>query len=228
MNLDIILGEFLGLLVFVVVHGGILASMALIGKVKEGMAALAVFLGISFGVFAALAGGSGAHINPAVTMAVFVTGGIDAVEALTYIVSQILGGFVGGVVLFVIYRPQFKASTTALAPLTGNPNAKDVVQNVITSILGSFFLALLVLFTVNLTAGNPEVTPLAVGAAVLAAALAVGGTAYSVLNVARDLGPRLTATVLKIGQPTWVPVLILALASLVGGALAGLVVTLLG
>ncbi len=227
MNLDIILGEFLGLLVFVVVHGGILASMALTGKVKEGMAALAVFLGISFGVFAALAGGSGAHINPAVTMAVFVSGGIDAVEALTYIVSQILGGFVGGVILWVIYRPQFKEATNPLAPLTGNPAAKDVVQNVITSILGSFFLALLVLFTVNLTTGT-NLTPLAVGAAVLAAALAVGGTAYSVLNVARDLGPRLTATVLRIGQPTWVPVLILALASLVGGALAGLVVTLLG
>jgi glycerol uptake facilitator protein len=227
MNLDIILGEFLGLLVFVVVHGGILASMALTGKVKEGMAALAVFLGISFGVFAALAGGSGAHINPAVTMAVFVTGGIDGLEALTYIVSQILGGFVGGVILWVIYRPQFKEATNPLAPLTGNPAAKDVVQNVITSILGSFFLALLVLFTVNLTTGT-NLTPLAVGAAVLAAALAVGGTAYSVLNVARDLGPRLTATVLRIGQPTWVPVLILALASLVGGALAGLVVTLLG
>lgn len=227
MNLDIILGEFLGLLVFVVVHGGILASMALTGKVKEGMAALAVFLGISFGVFAALAGGSGAHINPAVTMAVFVSGGIDAVEALTYIVSQILGGFVGGVILWVIYRPQFKEATNPLAPLTGNPASKDVVQNVITSILGSFFLALLVLFTVNLTTGT-NLTPLAVGAAVLAAALAVGGTAYSVLNVARDLGPRLTATVLRIGQPTWVPVLILALASLVGGALAGLVVTLLG
>ncbi|MFZ9138920.1 MAG: aquaporin [Bacilli bacterium] len=227
MNLDIVLGEFLGLLVFVVVHGGILASMALTGKVKEGMAALAVFLGIAFGVFAALAGGSGAHINPAVTMAVFVTGEIDAVEALTYIVSQILGGFVGGLILWVIYRPQFKEATNPLAPLTGNPSPKDVVQNVITSVLGSFFLALLVLVTVTLTTGS-NVTPLAVGAAVLAAALAVGGTAYSVLNVARDLGPRLTATVLKIGQPTWVPVLILALASLVGGALAGLVVTLLG
>lgn len=227
MNLDIIVGEFLGLLVFVVVHGGILASMALTGKVKEGMAALAVFLGISFGVFAALAGGSGAHINPAVTMAFFVTGDVDAIEALTYIVSQILGGFVGGLILWVIYRPQFKEATNPLAPLTGNPAGKDVVQNVITSVLGSFFLALLVLVTVTLTTGT-NLTPLAVGAAVLAAALAVGGTAYSVLNVARDLGPRLTATVLKIGQPTWVPVLILALASLVGGALAGLVVTLLG
>lgn len=227
MNLDIVLGEFLGLLVFVVVHGGILASMALTGKVKEGIAALAVFLGISFGVFAAIAGGSGAHINPAVTMAVYVTSGIDLVEALTYIVSQILGGFVGGLILWVIYRPQFKEATNPLAPLTGNPDAKDVVQNVITSVLGSFFLALLVLVTVDLTTGT-GLTPLAVGAAVLAAALAVGGTAYSVLNVARDLGPRLTATVLKIGQPTWVPVLVLTLASLVGGALAGLVVTLLG
>ena len=96
--LDIFLGEALGLFVFVLVHGGILASMALTGKVKEGLAALAVFLGISVGVFAALAGGSpGAHINPAVTMAVFVTGGIDALEALVYIASQIFGGVVGGV-----------------------------------------------------------------------------------------------------------------------------------
>jgi glycerol uptake facilitator protein len=225
--LDIFLGEFLGLVVFVVVHGGILASMALTGKVKEGMAALAVFLGISFGVFAAIAGGSGAHINPAVTMAVLVNGGIEIVDALVYIGSQILGGFVGGLILWVIYRPQFKESANALAPLTGNPNPKDVTQNLITSFLGSFLLALLVLVTVTLMAQD-VLTPLAVGAAVLAAALAVGGTAYSVLNVARDLGPRLTATVLKIGQPTWVPVLLLTLASLAGGALAGFVVTLLG
>lgn len=228
MELGIFLGEFLGLLVFVVVHGGILASMVLSGKAKEGIAALAVFLGISFGVFAALAGGSGAHINPAVTMAFFVLEAIDAVEALVYIAGQILGGFVGGLILWVIYRPQFKASTTPLAPLTGNPDPKDVVQNVITSILGSFFLALLVVVTVNATSDLSGITPLAVGAAVLAAALAVGGTAYSVLNVARDLGPRLTATVLGLGKPTWLPVLLLAVASLVGGALAGLVVTLLG
>jgi glycerol uptake facilitator protein len=226
--LDIFLGEFLGLLVFVVVHGGILASMVLTGKAKEGIAALAVFLGISFGVFAALAGGSGAHINPAVTMAFFVLEAIDAVEALVYIAGQILGGFVGGLILFVIYRPQFKTSTTPLAPLTGNPDPKDVVQNVITSVLGSFFLALLVVVTVNATSTMSGITPLAVGAAVLAAALAVGGTAYSVLNVARDLGPRITATVLGLGKPTWVPVLLLSAASLVGGLLAGLVVTLLG
>jgi glycerol uptake facilitator protein len=230
MELGIFLGEFLGLLVFVVVHGGIVASMALTGKVKEGLASLAVFLGITFGVVVAAAAGSGAHINPAVTIAFFVTGEIDALQALTYIGSQILGGFVGGLILWVIYRQQFKASTTPLAPLTGNPNAKDVIQNVITSVLGSFFLAFFVLVVVNLVAVN-DYTPLfpfAVGAAVLAAALAFGGTAYSVLNVARDLGPRLTATVLKLGKPTWLPVLILALASLVGGALAGLVVVLLG
>jgi glycerol uptake facilitator protein len=225
--LDIFLGEFLGLFVFVLVHGGIMASMVLTGKAKEGMAALAVFLGISFGVFAAVAGGSGAHINPAVTMAFLLTNDITLVEALVYIGSQILGGFVGGVILWVIYQPQFKASTTPLAPLTGNPNKSDVTQNVITSFLGSFLLAFLVLVTVNITSGT-NLTPLAVGAAVLAAALAVSGTAYSVLNVARDLGPRLTATVLKLGKPTWVPVLVLALASLLGGAFAGIIVNLLG
>lgn len=225
--LDIFLGEFLGLAVFVIVHGGILASMVLKGKAKEGIAALAVFLGIAFGVFAAVAGGSGAHINPAVTAAFFASGAIEAVDALVYIAGQLVGGFVGGLILWVIYRPQFQASETALDPLTGNPDPKDVVQNVITSVLGSFLLAFLVLVTVDVTTGT-NLTPLAVGAAVLAAALAVGGTSYSVLNVARDLGPRLTATVLKLGKPTWIPVLLLALASIVGGALAGVVFALLG
>lgn len=229
MDLGIFLGEFLGLAAFVLIHGGILASMALTGKVKEGIAALAVFLGISFGVFVAIAGGSGAHINPAVTMAFLVIGGetgVTALEALTYILGQLTGGFVGGLLLWVIYRPQFAAAKDPLAPLTGNPEQKDVVQNLITSFLGSFTLALLVLITVNALGGS-ELTPLAVGAAVLAAALAFGGASYAMVNVARDLGPRLTATVLKLGQPVWVPALLLVLASLAGGALAGFVATIL-
>lgn len=226
MDLGIFLGEFLGLAAFVLIHGGILASMALTGKVKEGIAALAVFLGISFGVFVAIAGGSGAHINPAVTAAFLVEGSIDIVEALTYILGQLVGGFVGGLLLWVIYRPQFAEAKDPLAPLTGNPEQKDVVQNLITSFLGSFTLALLVLITVT-ELGGSELTPFAVGAAVLAAALAFGGASYAMVNVARDLGPRLTATVLKLGQPVWVPALLLVLASLAGGALAGFVATIL-
>jgi glycerol uptake facilitator protein len=228
---DIFLGEFLGLAAFVLIHGGILASMVLNGKAEKGIAALAVFLGISFGVFVAIAGGSGAHINPAVTAAFLVEGSIDVTEALIYILGQLTGGFVGGLLLWVIYRPQFKESKDPLAPLTGNPQQKDVVQNVVTSFLGSFFLALLVLITVS--ALNQEgsvvgaLTPLAVGGAVLAAALAFGGVSYAMVNVARDLGPRLTATVLKLGTPTWGPALLLVLASLAGGALAGFVATIL-
>ena len=121
MELGIFLGEFLGLAAFVLIHGGILASMVLNGKADKGIAALAVFLGISFGVFVALAGGSGAHINPAVTAAFLVEGSVDALEALTYILGQFTGGFVGGLLLWVIYRPQFKESKDPLAPLTGNP-----------------------------------------------------------------------------------------------------------
>ena len=226
MELGIFLGEFLGLAAFVLIHGGILASMVLNGKADKGIAALAVFLGISFGVFVALAGGSGAHINPAVTAAFLVEGSVDALEALTYILGQLTGGFVGGLLLWVIYRPQFKESKDPLAPLTGNPEQKDVVQNLVTSFLGSFFLALLVIITVTALDGS-ELTPLAVGGAVLAAALAFGGVTYAMVNVARDLGPRLTATALKLGAPTWGPALLLVLASLAGGALAGFVATIL-
>jgi glycerol uptake facilitator-like aquaporin len=77
------------------------------------------------------------------------------------------------------------------------------------------------------TENTNGLTPVVVGAAVTAAAFAFGGTAYSVLNVARDLGPRVTATVLRLGQPEWVLILSLVAASLVGGFLAGFVTTIL-
>ena len=229
MELRIFLGEFFGLVVFVVIHGGILASMTLTGKIKESIAALAVFLGVSFGLFAALAGGSGAHINPAVTIALLVYGsvGVNLSNALIYIAGQMVGGFVGGFILWVIYRPQFKTSTTPFAPIAGNPNPKDLFQNVITSILGSFFLALLFIIAGKATLPNTSIFPVAAGVAVLAVTLAFSGTSYSMLNIARDLGPRLTATILGLGKPTWIQVLLLAVASIVGAVLAGLVVTFL-
>jgi glycerol uptake facilitator protein len=228
MNLSYFLGEFIGLFVFVVVHGGIMASIVLTGKAKDSfLPTFAVFAGITFGVYAAIAGGSGAHINPAVTMAFLATGGVNVVEAFTYILGQLLGGVVGALVLYVIYRPQFVASQDPLAPLTGNPDKKDLVQNLITSLLGSFLLAFLVVVVVRLTANTNGLTPVVVGAAVTAAAFAFGGTAYSVLNVARDLGPRVTATVLRLGKPEWILILSLVAASLVGGFLAGFVTTIL-
>lgn len=228
MNLSYFLGEFIGLFVFVVVHGGIMASIVFTGKAKDSfLPTFAVFAGITFGVYAAIAGGSGAHINPAVTMAFLATGDVDAVEAFTYILGQLLGGVVGAFTLYAIYRPQFVASKEPLAPLTGNPEKKDLVQNLITSLLGSFLLAFLVVVVVGLTAETNGLTPVVVGAAVTAAAFAFGGTAYSVLNVARDLGPRVTATVLRLGQPEWVLILSLVAASLVGGFLAGFVTTIL-
>lgn len=217
MNVTIFFGEFLGLLVFVVVHGGIMASMVLNGKVKDGLAAFAVFAGITFGVYAA--GASGGHINPAVTMAFLGHGDIDLIEALTYVGGQWLGGVAGAFVLYLMYRPQLKASANALAPFTANPNPKDTIQNVLTSLIGSFFLSLFVLFVAN--AGLNGLTPIAVGLAVTAAALLVGGTAYSELNIARDLGPRFTATLLGLGKPQWLNVLYLVAASLLGGLLAG-------
>ena len=228
MDFTILLGEFVGLFVFVVVHGGIMASIVLTGKAKDAfLSTFAVFAGITFGVYAAIAGGSGAHINPAVTMAFFATGDVDALQGVTYILGQLLGGVAGAFALYVVYRPQFAAAKEPLAPLTGNPEKKDLVQNIITSLLGSMLLAFLVVTVVALTADTNGLTPVVVGAAVTAAAFAFGGTAYSVLNVARDLGPRVTATVLRLGKPEWVLVLALVAASLVGGYLAGFLFTIL-
>lgn len=147
---------------------------------------------------------SGAHLNPAVTLAARVTGALSTVEAGAYMAAQVAGGMVGVVVANLMYSlPAVELSTTGRG--TGGLWLGEVVA--------TFGLLLLVGSLVR--TGRSSVAPFAVGAYIGAAYFATSSTSFA--NPAVTLARAFTDTFAGIG---WRSVPAFVAAQLVGAALA--------
>ena len=225
-------GEFMGTLVLVLLGNGVVANVVL--KKTLGSAAgwlTIVFgygLGVVAGVFTAVAcGSSDAHINPAVTLGFAVSSG-DFSKFVPYLIAQLLGGLVGGVVVWIHFLPHWAETPDAgskLACFSTGPAIRKMGANLISEIIGTFLLVVIIASIVK-TAPAPGLVPFLVGATVWAIGSGLGGTTGFAINPARDLGPRIAHAILPIpgkggsdfGYGLSVPVL----GGLIGGALAGL------
>jgi glycerol uptake facilitator protein len=229
-------GEFMGTLVLVLIGNGVVANVVL--KKTLGSAAgwlTIVFgygLGVVAGVFVAIACGSGdAHINPAVTLAFAISSG-DFSKFVPYLIAQVLGGMVGGILVWVHFLPHWAETPdpgSKLACFSTGPAIKNTPANIISEIIGAFLLVLIIASIVK-TGPAPGLVPFLVGAAVWAIGSGLGGTTGFAINPARDLGPRIAHAILPIpgkggsdfGYGFTVPVL----GGLIGGALAGVFIKL--
>jgi glycerol uptake facilitator protein len=229
-------GEFMGTLVLVLIGNGVVANVVL--KKTLGSAAgwlTIVFgygLGVVAGVFVAIACGSGdAHINPAVTLAFAISSG-DFSKFVPYLIAQVLGGMVGGILVWVHFLPHWAETPdpgSKLACFSTGPAIKNTPANIISEIIGAFLLVLIIASIVK-TGPAPGLVPFLVGAAVWAIGSGLGGTTGFAINPARELGPRIAHAILPIpgkggsdfGYGFTVPVL----GGLIGGALAGVFIKL--
>jgi len=225
-------GEFMGTLILVLIGNGVVANVVL--KKTLGSAAgwlTIVFgygLGVMAGVFVAIACGSGdAHINPAVTLGFAISSG-DFSKFLPYLIAQVLGGLVGGVLVWIHFMPHWAETPDAgskLACFSTGPAIRNTLANLISEIIGTFLLVLIIASIVK-TAPAPGLVPFLVGGAVWAIGSGLGGTTGFAINPARDLGPRIAHAILPIpgkggsdvGYGFTVPVR----GGLIGGGLAGL------
>ena len=153
---------------------------------------------------------SGAHYNPAVTLAVLVRGRIGATDAAAYVGAQLLGGIGGALAAGWIVDP---AKTSALSFSGRNLGAALLVE-----VLFTFALAYVVL-NVATSKSHPDNSfyGLAIGFMVMAGAIAVGGISGGVFNPAVALGGAV------MGLFSWSAIWVYLLADLIGGALAGVV-----
>ncbi len=240
------LAEFIGTAILVTLGNGVVANVVL-AKTKGNNAGwivittgwgLAVFVGVfSSQIF------SGAHLNPAVTIAMAQAGKFAWSDVAGYVVAQMAGGISGGVLVYLFYRSHFTATADAngkLACFCTAPNLAGYGQAFFCEMVGTFFLVLPVFLMTDakiklpLTAGaSSEVIiglgtlgALPVGLLVFAIGLSLGGTTGYAINPARDLGPRLAHAFLPIPGKrdsdwaySWVPVA----GPLCGGFLAALV-----
>ena len=163
---------------------------------------------------------SGCHINPAVSLAVLMTGGMDAKEFCGYVVSQVLGAFAGSALLAGIFGAGSVVDKTGgfgangLAGVNGSAVAGLLVEVVLT-----FVFVLAILGVTSKKASHGSFGGLVIGLSlVLVHILGIGLTGTSV-NPARSIGPAVFAAIYGNGDPLaawWVFIV----GPLAGGALA--------
>jgi len=240
-------GEFIGTMILIILGDGVVAGVLLRNSKAENSGWIVITFGWAMAVAIAVycvGQFSTAHINPAVTIALAVTGQFPWADVVPYIIAQFLGAFVGGVIVWLAYLPHWAE--------TGDPGLKlgvfctapaiyNTTANIITEIIGTFVLLFGIAGIVaNSTAGGPVaanvigtgLNPLLIGLLVLAIGLSLGGPTGYAINPARDLGPRIAHAVLPIAGKggndwgySWIPVV----APIIGGILgAGAFLLLFG
>lgn len=230
-------GEFMGTMVLVLLGNGVIADVVLSRSKAEGGGWISISTGWAIaamaGIFTALAcGSSDAHINPAVTLGVAVARG-NFSKLVPYVTAQMLGAFVGSVLVWLHFLPHWAATTNPTLKLgcfCSHPSIPNKATNLISEIIPTtllVFVAVCILTRANLPAGFG---PVLIAALVWGLILALAGPTGTSMNPARDLGSRIAHAVLPIagkGSSDWGYAPISVAGTLAGGALAGLAIRLL-
>ncbi len=221
------LAEFFGTMLLIVLGDGVVAGAVLKGTKSENAGWLAIVIGwgvaVSLAIYA-VGKISGAHLNPAITLAFAVRGNFPWSEVPGYMASQFAGAFVGAGIVWLHYLPHWKRTddqATKLAVFSTGPAIRHTTSNLLSEIIGTAVLVLALLFigTNEFTQG---LNPLVVGLLIVAIGLSLGGTTGFAINPARDLGPRIAHAILPIfgkGSSDWSYAWIPVAGPFIGGVL---------
>ncbi len=228
--------EMVGTAILIIFGCGVVANVALNNNKGKAGGFLMVNFGWGLGVTMAVyvAARSGAHINPAVTIGLAVKGSFPWSSVPTYIAGQLVGAFIGAVVVWVAYMGQFATTEdgpTKLGVFSTAPEIRNPVQNVLTEVIGTFVLVFAILTQgLDPSLAKSGLGALIVGLLVVAIGISLGGPTGYAINPARDLGPRIAHFLLPIPNKgdsdwgySWIPVV----GPIIGGILAALIYNLL-
>jgi len=223
-------GELVGTMILIVLGCGVNAGVSLNGSFSKNSGWIVIALGWGLAVAMAIyavGSVSGAHINPAVTVALAVNGSFPWENVPTYILGQLLGAVLGGFIVYFQYLPHWRATAeqdVKLGVFATSPAIPQLVANLSSEIIGTFFL-ILGLLTIGANEFTEGLNPLIVGFLIVAIGLSLGGTTGYAINPARDLGPRLAHFLLPIkgkGHSNWRYAPIPIVGPLIGGSYGGL------
>ncbi|MEM4489754.1 MAG: MIP/aquaporin family protein [Desulfurococcaceae archaeon] len=213
---NLYLGEFIGTMILILLGDGVVANVVLEKSKGHGGGWIVITTGwamaVVFGVGAAiLAGSPYAFINPAVAIALVAAGQVplSAAEVIGCIIAEILGAFVGAVLVFLAYYSHFaetKDPTPKLGTFSTIPQIRNLGLNMLTEIIGTFMLVFGVMVISKGIQPPAGLAPVLVGLLVLSIGLSLGGPTGYAINPARDLGPRLAHAILPIpgkGSSDW-------------------------
>jgi glycerol uptake facilitator protein len=248
--MQMMVAELIGTMILVLLGDGVVANVLLARSKGQngGWIVITVGWGIAVAVAVYAVGRiSGAHLNPAVTVGLAAIGSFPWADVPGFIIAQVIGGFLGAVLVWLAYLPHWALTPDAdvkLGVFSTAPAIRNLPANVVTEIIGTAVLLFGILAIADnaqmLTrAGDVDLSsvfssglqPLLVGILVVGIGLSLGGPTGYAINPARDLGPRLAHAVLPIAGKrdsdwayAWVPIV----APLIGGVVGAVLYAAIG
>lgn len=229
-----VLAEFIGTTILIVLGNGVVANVVLQQTKGYNAGWIVITAGWAFAVTLAVycvGNISGAHLNPAVTIAFAAIGTFAWAKVPMYLAAQMAGGVVGGIIVWLVYLPHWSVTpdpAAKLAAFSTGPAIRQPIPNMISEIIGSFMLVFAL--SAVLSPGNfapasdlaKGFSPVLVGVIIWSIGLSLGGSTGYAINPARDLGPRIAHSFLPIpgkGSSDWGYAWIPVAGPIIGGVL---------
>lgn len=214
------ISELVGTAVLITLGDGVVANVVLHKTKGNSGGLIAITNGWAMAVFTGVfisSKSSGAHLNPAVTLALAIAGKFSWSLVLPYFFAQLLGAMIGAFIVWLCYKQHFDQTADAdlqLGAFATAPSIRNATHNFITEFIGTFIFILAVLFIVSPANSLGALDALPVALVVLSIGLSLGGPTGYAINPARDLGPRIVHFLLPIKNKrnsdwaySWIPVL---------------------
>lgn len=215
---QIMLAEVVGTAILIILGDGVVAGVLLTRSKAQNAGWIVITTGwalaVAVGVYA-IGGLTGAHLNPAVTIGLASIGKVGWDLVPWYLVGEMVGAFLGAVVVWLHYMPHWAITDDPglkLAVFSTGPAVRNTVSNLISEIIGTFMLVFGVLAITSNQLGA-GLAALLIGFLVWSIGLSLGGPTGYAINPARDLGPRIAHAVLPIAGKgdsdwgySWIPV----------------------
>jgi len=237
--MSILIAEIIGTMLLILLGNGVVANVILNGTKGNGSGWIVITTGWALAVFVGVvvAGPySGAHLNPAVTIALAVAGKVSWELVPEYMAGELIGAMLGAFLVWVFYKDHFKITNDEggkLACFSTGPAIKNTFSNLISEVIGTFVLVFVIFYFAGpeldiigdvdsrAIIGLGSIGALPVAFLVWVIGLSLGGTTGYAINPARDLGPRIVHSLLPIkGSSDWGYAWVPIVGPLIGSLLA--------
>ena len=198
------ISEFVGTALLLLLGTSVVANVNLTksGMKGGGVVVITVAWGLAVMIPAYIFGAaSGAHFNPALTVALAVNGTFDWGMVLGYIIAQMAGGFVGGALTHTLFKDHLDAEenpAVKLGVFCTSPSMPNLFRNFLSETIGTFVLVFAILGIAQVPNIAGGMDKLFVFGIIVSVGMSLGGLTGYAINPARDFGPRLAHALLPI------------------------------
>lgn len=230
--MSIIGSEWIGTALLILLGDGVVAAVLLNKSKAQNSGWIVITFGWGFAVMVgaySVGKFSGGQLNPAVTLGVWINGGIDGGQAWHYWIGEMLGAMTGAALVWAAYYLHWAETEDPglkLAVFSTGPAIRNYFWNVVTEVIGTCVLVFGILAIGTFPGpGASGLSILLVAFLVVGIGLSLGGPTGYAINPARDLGPRIMHAILPIpgkGPSDWSYAWVPVLGPLIGGAIGAL------